>query len=135
MAVQECTFLLYTYHYHHLGYVTAFIYPVIVLWSMCSLDVDLLPWTMYYRPMKLCCVGGHLHAVFSLLSTAASTSWTALEVRECSWDLCVGSRLGVQVFCGLKFISIQGRHFGYLWSLHPWRTRLPLWKLWSLKVN
>lgn len=102
------TFLLFTYHHHHLGYATAFIScDSVVVGSVCSLDVDLLLWAMYYRPIKGRCVKGHLHAVFSLLSTASSTSWTTLEVGECRWDLCVGSKLGVQVFCGLKYFGTQ----------------------------
>lgn len=133
VAVQACTFLLYTYQ-HHLGYVTSFIScSSVVVSSMCSLDVDLLLWAMYYRPIKRCCVGGHLDAVLPLPSIAASTSWTTLEVRECRWDLCVLSRLGIQVFYGLKYFGSQGRHFGCIWSLHPWRTNVPLWQLWGLR--
>lgn len=63
-------------------------------------------------------------ASFPLLPVPVRQPW--------KWENADGTCVWVP---GLEYIGTQGRCFDYIWSLHPWRTNVPLWQLWSLKIN
>lgn len=114
VAVQACTFLLYAYHHHHLGYVTAFIScNSVVVSSMRSLDVDLLLWAKYYRPMKRCCVWGTL------------TSCLLPAFQNCcqyQLDNLGSGRMQLGPMCGFQAWST-----GVLWVAVCWHRGKALW--------